>query len=147
MVAHPKLMCAQLIYPAQNWVSRPPLVLFFFSILFWLHEYDYITKRHSSPRRFLTGRGVPALRQEPRLNLSESEKEDILTAAQCRRFEQLNRDPGTDVKKLETELSKMPPPTRRGRDATSTQCSVMTSSEGAILQGLRAQRERHGLPR
>ena len=67
-----------------------------------------------------------------------SEKEDILTDAQCRRLEQLNRDPGKDEKKLQAELSKIPPLTKGARrfiDKMFRDDLV----EGAILQGLRAR--------
>ena len=71
------------------------------------------------------------------VDLSASDKEDILTDAQCRRIEQLNRDPGKDEKKLQAELSKMPPLTKESRRFIDKMFRD-DLLEGAILQGLQS---------
>ena len=42
------------------------------------------------------------------VDLSASDKEDILTDAQCRRIEQLNRDPGKERKNFKQNYPRCP---------------------------------------
>ena len=72
------------------------------------------------------------------VDMTEEEKEDILTTAQCHRIEQLNRNPGKDEQQLQAELSKIPPLTKGARlfiDKMFRDDLV----EAAIIQGLRAR--------
>ena len=111
-------MCAQLIYPAQNGACRPPLVRFFCSILFWLHEYDYITKGRSSPV-LLPRRGVAAHRQEPtRFALQAEFVEDLarMITSACFRPPSNRRceaSPGIFIAASRPALQKQPKNTSR----------------------------------
>ena len=71
-------------------------------------------------------------------NLADSEKEEIRTAAQCRRIERLLRDPNVSQAKLEEELSAFPPSTAGTRQFIDKMFREQLL-EGAVSQGLRAR--------
>jgi hypothetical protein len=71
-------------------------------------------------------------------DLTESQKEEIRTAALCRRFERLQSDPIRNERKLREELGALPPLTdgaKRFIDKFLRDSLV----EGAVSQGLRAR--------
>jgi hypothetical protein len=71
-------------------------------------------------------------------DLSAHQKDEIRTAAQCRRIEKLNRAPGKDEKKLQKELSAFPPLTVGARGFVDKLFREQLV-EGATLEGLRAR--------
>lgn len=70
--------------------------------------------------------------------LPASEKEKIRTTAQCRRIEQLIRDPGKDAKDLQKELSAFPELTDGARRFVDKLFREQLL-ERAVLAGLRAR--------
>lgn len=71
-------------------------------------------------------------------DLTEHEKDEILTDAQCRRIEQLDRNPPKDANKLLEELAALPPLTDGTRRFIGERFREQLV-EGAILEGLRAR--------
>lgn len=71
-------------------------------------------------------------------DLTKHEKDEIRTDAQCRRIEQLDRDPQKDETKLQEELATLPPLTDETRRFIGKRFREQLV-EGAIFEGLRAR--------